>query len=168
MEVRPFPNRLLKPIAEWRRRSRFPSKMTLVHARTLFCIVKFLVLVVVLLSLGCCKGERVIKRKKNQICLRECNWKLLKYLALRGLSKSQNWPTRPVILKWNISKYVFSLTFYLTHLLCIHHLEIIWSRWIVLINIGILLTTGLVWPASSDFWKSLCVIFFKFYFSSFL
>ena len=57
---------------------------------------------------------------------------------VRTLSIGQNWS----YWKKDISLFLYHCRAY--------HLEIKWSGWKVLINSGILLKTGLVWPGSSD------------------
>ena len=59
-------------------------------------------------------------------------------LELRALSKGQNWRAEPWLF------YNFS------HQLHAYYLGIYWSGWIVLIKNEILITTEMVWPASSD------------------
>ena len=45
------------------------------------------------------------------------------------------------------------------HLLRAHCLGFDWSDWIVFIKSEILITTGMVWPVSSEKWKALLVLF---------
>ena len=40
------------------------------------------------------------------------------------------------------------------HLLRVSYVEFNWSGWIVLIKKKIQITTGMVWPVSSDKWKA--------------
>ena len=60
---------------------------------------------------------------------------------------------------WRTSHFNYEIGFFRgfllkNYLLAAHCLGFDWSGWIVLINSEILITTGMVWPVSSDKWKA--------------
>ena len=74
--------------------------------------------------------------------------------TLRALSIYQNWPARPLpdqlFWQWN---RLFPGVLLKNHLLPAYYLGFDWCNRIVLINSEILITSGRVWPVSSDKWK---------------
>ena len=76
-------------------------------------------------------------------------------LKFRALSKSQNWPARPWLEQHFYNEIGFSQQFLLkNHLLRAWYLGFDGSGWKILIKSKILITTGMVWPVSSDKWKA--------------
>ena len=77
---------------------------------------------------------------------------------LRMLSKSQNRPAGPWPDQsfWQSDKLFPRVFADLLILLRANYLGFNISGWVVLIKSEILITTGMVWPVSSDKWKALC------------
>ena len=69
---------------------------------------------------------------------------------LRTVSKHQNWLAQLWRTSHFDNKIGFFQEFCWTKLFLVYYLGFDWSGWIVLIKSEILITTGMVWPVSSD------------------